>query len=330
MANDFLPFGTGAGANVLDQAAYDALPARLAGFSSGTAKSIELNKVWRQSSFIASVLAQFIADATGEDVLDDGDSAGLEAKLRRAIAGYVATPVGASADAAMSLPSAAASATFSASQVCVGTSIGGSRFLLSNYSQSLNLTTTGAGGMDTGSAPTNGFVAIYAIYNPLTGTRSILAANATAAVAPEVYAGGNMPAGYTASALISVWGTNASGQLVIGTQVGRRIGFTDSVVLNTSTVQGTPTAITVPAIPRNAKTAGGSLIISAAVSGNLQLFVYDSDSNTGQRAIVVSSTGLRASFDGVCIKTPQTIRWSSANSGATSQNFQILLSNYTF
>lgn len=81
--NDFLPFGTAGGANVLSQAAWAALAARTAGFSSGIAKSEELNKAWRQSSFIAAALAQAISDLQAVDVLDDGDLAALTAKVKR-------------------------------------------------------------------------------------------------------------------------------------------------------------------------------------------------------------------------------------------------------
>ena len=85
--NDFLPFGGGAGSNVLTQAAYAALAARTAGFSSGVAKSAELNKVWRQSSIMSAVLAQLIADNTGADVVDDGTTATILANLKIATAG---------------------------------------------------------------------------------------------------------------------------------------------------------------------------------------------------------------------------------------------------
>jgi hypothetical protein len=89
--NEFLPFGIGTGANVLDQADYDGLPARDAGFSSGIARSVELNKVWRQASVIAAIIGQFIADHSGGDALDDGDTATLlglfEAALAAAIGG---------------------------------------------------------------------------------------------------------------------------------------------------------------------------------------------------------------------------------------------------
>lgn len=83
--NQFLPFGTGAGANVLAPAAYAALAARASGFSAGTAKSQELNSVWRQASFGVAALAQFIADQSGDDVLDDGNLNNFKNSLARAI-----------------------------------------------------------------------------------------------------------------------------------------------------------------------------------------------------------------------------------------------------
>ncbi|MGT3332966.1 phage tail protein [Yersinia enterocolitica] len=88
MANEILPFGLGAESNVMTQAEYEALAARSSGFSSGVAKSEQLNKVWRQSSFIASVLADFIAIQSGDDVLDNGNTAALLASLELAIKKY--------------------------------------------------------------------------------------------------------------------------------------------------------------------------------------------------------------------------------------------------
>ena len=84
--NDFLVFGGGAGANVITQAAWAALTARTAGFSSGVAQSAQLNKAWRQASIMAAVLAQFISDRTGQDVLDDGTTTTLLANLKAAAA----------------------------------------------------------------------------------------------------------------------------------------------------------------------------------------------------------------------------------------------------
>lgn len=84
--NQILPFGTGAGANVMTPADYTALAARTTGFQSGVAKSKEVNTPLRQSAFVAAMLAQFISDTLAVDVLDDGNVSGLQAKLKAAIA----------------------------------------------------------------------------------------------------------------------------------------------------------------------------------------------------------------------------------------------------
>lgn len=84
--NDFLVFGGGAGANVMTQADWAALSARVAGFSAGVAQSAQLNKAWRQSSIMAAVLAQFISDRAGVDVLDDGTIATILANLKASAA----------------------------------------------------------------------------------------------------------------------------------------------------------------------------------------------------------------------------------------------------
>lgn len=89
MANDFLVFAGAPGANVLSQASYSALASRTAGFSAGIAKSMELNKVWRQSSIMSSVLAQFISNYTFQDSIDDGTTATLLGNLGFAVKAVV-------------------------------------------------------------------------------------------------------------------------------------------------------------------------------------------------------------------------------------------------
>lgn len=83
--NDFLPFATGPDANVVDQATYAALGALTTGFLSGTAQSVQLNKVWRQSSIMAAVIAQFIVAQTGQAAVDDGTTATLLANFTKAV-----------------------------------------------------------------------------------------------------------------------------------------------------------------------------------------------------------------------------------------------------
>lgn len=83
--NEFLPFGTAEGANVLSNQEYEVLAARHNGFNSGVAKSKELNKVWRQASLISSAVAQFIVDTDQKDLHDTGDVADIKSRLASAI-----------------------------------------------------------------------------------------------------------------------------------------------------------------------------------------------------------------------------------------------------
>ncbi|WP_250601944.1 gp53-like domain-containing protein [Serratia marcescens] len=86
--NEFKPFAIGEYANVLTQEEYEALPAVGAGYTAGIAKSEQLNKTWRQASVMASVLGDFIAEQSGDDVLDDGKLDELKASLEIALFNY--------------------------------------------------------------------------------------------------------------------------------------------------------------------------------------------------------------------------------------------------
>lgn len=82
---DILPFATGASALVLSQSAYSALPAQTNGFQAGIADPATLNKVWRQSSFMAAGLANLLV-ARGVNVPDDGNLTNLVSNLGSVIA----------------------------------------------------------------------------------------------------------------------------------------------------------------------------------------------------------------------------------------------------
>lgn len=85
--NDFKTFASAAGANVLSQSQYLAMTSLPTGFQTGIAQSNQVNKVWRQSSIISSMIAQFICDFAGKDALDDGTIATLEANFVAAMQG---------------------------------------------------------------------------------------------------------------------------------------------------------------------------------------------------------------------------------------------------
>ncbi|EOU3062230.1 TPA: hypothetical protein ACQQX6_003150 [Yersinia enterocolitica] len=158
--------------------------------------------------------------------------------------------VGTSRNAKMSVTSVSATATFTADELIVQTSIGGRQYKLTSFSKTINLATTGVGGMDTGTVPANGFVALYAIYNPTTQISALLAVNASSVVAPEVYGGSNMPAGYTASALVSVLPTSSS-QLAPVIQQGRRVSIVGASILSGSGAPSSLAALAITVIPLN-------------------------------------------------------------------------------
>jgi len=89
--NDFLPFATASGANVVDNATWSGLAARSAGFSSGLASSAQFNKALRQATFIAAALAGWVAAEANDDVKDDGVLDNFQGQLTAALTAFVAT-----------------------------------------------------------------------------------------------------------------------------------------------------------------------------------------------------------------------------------------------
>ena len=336
--NDFLPIATASNANVISQPEFAALSAVLqGGFSSGIAKSSQINKVLRQSSIMSAVLAAFIVDKAGVPAIDDGTVATLQAGISKAVTAIAQSSqsgvVGSARAGRMSVPAASSSAVYTADELIVASTLGGAQFRLSNLNLTVNLASTGAGGMDTGAAPASGFVALYAIYNPTTQTSALLAVNATSAAVGNVYGGANMPAGYTASALVSVWRTNASGQLTPGHQVDRRVFFPYVQVLS----NGSATSLTAfslsSVIPKNARTWAGWASINGISNASLvsQINVAAATLGTGQ--IVSSTPGNAASlptatsFMDMPLITPQTALYMVMNYGSGDA---VMATGYTF
>jgi microcystin-dependent protein len=81
--NEFLPFcPTDTGTNLLSQGQYDVSTSRTNGNpAASTASSRLVNKALRQSSAIASAMAQTISNRLAADVLDDGDDAALQVQF---------------------------------------------------------------------------------------------------------------------------------------------------------------------------------------------------------------------------------------------------------
>ena len=232
-----------------------------------------------------------------------------------------------------SISSASVSANFTADSVVVLTSLSGQPYRLSSFSKTINLATTGAGGMDVGTAPISGFVAVYAIYNPTTSTSALLGVNATAAAAPEVYGGANMPAGYTASALLSVLPTNASSQFIVALVNGRKVSFAPISVIARAFDSSLTSLSVAAAAPKNANKIGGFIVHGANSSGSLLSSSLAATAQTvDQKFFSTTSSaingGYNMSFSDLSVGDPQTIFYSNSSS-IVGQTFAISLSSYT-
>lgn len=340
-ANNFKPFAVGGSANAITQSAYEALTTLIAnGFLDGVADASKVNKVLRQAAFGSAVLGEIVA-ANGVDALDDGDVPGFKTKLMAALTAAlvptvtsVPAPVGSSRNTKMSVTAASATATFTADEVIVETALGGTAYRLGSYSQSINLATTGAGGMDTGSAPASGFVSLYAI-TKADGTKNILACNASTS-GGSIYSGANMPTDYVASALIGVWPTNGSGQFVPGLIYDRDFYNETSInVLNvTSSPPTTYTSISLSgATPPNAKSV--SLNVGQPNSGSAMTSAIIAGSANGLGGAMVSMPGNSYAIDSfysvmqldVPIITAQTIYYRV---GTSVNGLRINVIGYSF
>ncbi|MBX9498177.1 tail fiber protein [Yersinia enterocolitica] len=237
--------------------------------------------------------------------------------------------IGTSRNAKMSIPSASVAATFNADELIVQTGWGGRQYKLSSFSRSINLATTGSGGMDTGTAPATGYVALYAIYNPTSGATALLAVNATSAPAPEVYGGANMPAGYTASALVSVWGTS-SGQFVVGHQMGRHVGIiSDQLYSTAGSVLGYSGISLAAAVPPNGKKANMQIVASQTTPNSvIQLYLASTAEGVGAIYVNASAnsssattTSTNCGYAELNIIGVQTLYFKMANAVAATYTF---------
>lgn len=240
--------------------------------------------------------------------------------------------VGVARNVLMNVVTAGASQALTANEVVVETALGGTRYLVANLNATINLATTGANGMDTGTAPASGFVAIYAIYNPATGVGALLATNANAK-RTEVYNGANLPAGYTASALLGVVPTTASSTFAIGALVGRK-WYSPGIQIYSAT--GAVTAYTAlsgsVAIPANAVRASfTSTLANSSANGGVTLAMAGTVGGVGARTIGATSTVANAVtplfVEDIPIFTAQTV-YIGVTASAGAPTVTINMSSY--
>ncbi|MDI9694451.1 hypothetical protein QM312_00850 [Burkholderia cenocepacia] len=235
--------------------------------------------------------------------------------------------VGTARNVAMNVAATSSTATLTAGEIIVCSGLGGVAYKIANFSKTINLAITGAGGMDSGSAPTSGYIAIYAIYNPSTGVSALLATNCTGSIAPEVYNAGSMPAGYSASALISVWSTDSNGRLSVGYQRDRKVAFADILVLTTTAVVNSPASLSIAsAVPKNATRVRFHSNIISSTTQNVFLNVFTDANQVGGwgGGVVTTNFGYVGEM---MLATPQTVWYMS---GTVSATFQLFCGGYEF
>jgi len=240
--------------------------------------------------------------------------------------------IGASLNAYMFNTSASLSATWSADMLVVAESLSGQTYSLSSLSLSINLGTVGAGGMDTGSIPANGYVAIYVIYNPTSKTAALMGVNTTAIVAPEVYGGSSMPTGYTASALVGIRLTSGS-LMTVGAQIGRHVGILTSQVFSaTSVVPSTPTSLSLSAcVPLNAKKVDLFQRFVSTTAELQQLAITSTANPIGLVGSLFNASAAGQQFgstDILDLVYPQTLYYYQT--AAISTTRQLYVTGYTF
>ena len=237
--------------------------------------------------------------------------------------------VGSARNLKMTVTSASASATLSADEIITAQALGGIQYRIGQLAKNIDLSTTGVGGMDTGSAPANGFVAIYAIYNPVTGESALLAVNATSTLAPQIYSGANMPAGYTASALLTVVPTNSSRLFKVFAVRDRSVSIQLSAFYSfAANIPGQNISISAFA-PRNATEIWGELSASSSAVGDVSISINSdnalalSQQNMSTGISSVSSVYI-ANFSNVMLTTPQSVGiGASTTAGVPSFSYYI-------
>lgn len=259
----------------------------------------------------------------------------------------IASPiVGLAQSEAMSLSGNAAAATFTALQLVVGPGgLSGLNTVVNNYSQSLNTATTGAGGMDTGAAPTSGYLDVYAIVqvsaaDVVTSTSILGCADATC-TGSQFYSGANMPTGYTQSALIAIVPTDASAHIVAGVIFGKLYSYVKCPAMFPAGTSGTvalarssilsgapPEAISATGFLATITGNNSTLFSVAADPGGTGLWLggSESSSTTSTRACSGATVVADAANFSVPITTPQVLWWADFN---TRPSENMYITSYT-
>jgi hypothetical protein len=246
--------------------------------------------------------------------------------------GQVAGVVGSARNLRASMSAAGTSLTLTADEVVVETALGGLRYCISAFNQTVSTTATGIGGVVGAALSASGYAAVYAAWNPTTNAQGAFIVNANT-LAPNVAA--SPPAGWIATGLVSVWPLNASTQFAVGYQSDREMYLPPQNSFGTSVAAPTLTSLSIAAVvPMNAKSFGGYLTgTNSNASSGVTLSVAGSSANVGVALLTNTNgpagSGITAPYSDVPLITPQTTFYTNqVVSGTVSMN--IIISRYTF
>lgn len=224
--------------------------------------------------------------------------------------------------------------TITADEILLENALGGVPYKFASVSKQINISTTGLNGIDTSILPANGFAAIYWIYNPTTGVLGLLGQIASGvAKMPEIYGGGNAPAGFTVSALAGIWPAGTvNATFAPFYQTDRKLDWGGVLVLSGSSFVGGPTARPSTGIPFNARFVSGfNQVGSNAASTVSQSLTSVAVANAGGQSntqVLLGSASVAIPFR-VAISTPQNVYQTTTNSAGTPA-FTIAVNSYEF
>ena len=241
--------------------------------------------------------------------------------------------VGAGRNVKALVTAASATASFTADEIFVETALGGLRYCLPSFNKTIDLSKVGVGGMFAGSAPASGYIAIYAIYNPTSNTSGLLAFDTTSILAPEIAP--NLPAGYTASALIAIVQTTAARLIYPCAVLDRRVYFAYQAAVSSVGTVSALTSVNISAVvPKNARTISGWAAVGSTAATNAVINIAGSAQGLGFKQIGGSpptgSAIYSGSFTDVPLVAAQTMFWQVAISTGTLNSAQVNISEFEF
>jgi hypothetical protein len=187
----------------------------------------------------------------------------------------------------------------------------------------VNTGALGAGGLDVGVVNINTWYSLYAGYNFITNTRTLFACLSATSSGP-VYTGGNLPAGFLATAFVSSWKTNGAGLWQAGCQKGREIDIVAvQAASNLSSSSFVGLALT-GVLPPNATKIKGQISVISNSNASLVAVLYLGSTATpiGQQFAQIPgglSGGTNSYFE-LLLTSGLTIYYETANANGNGIN----------